>query len=146
MDDSGINNHKNSMAEKEIDFDNEAKTCPQCGELKQIGTNFYRKVGTFDGHRDICIECSKANSKANYKAKKPTATADDIIHQIESGEFEVDQKWLLKELITQYKDPKCRDRLKALQMIMQVSGYSLTDTDEKAIMDSLLESMKNGNS
>ena len=132
------------MAEKEIDFEHEAKTCVQCNELKQIGTCFYKKVGTFDGHRDECIECSKANSRAQYKAKKPTATVDDIIHQIESGEFEVDQKWLLKELITQYKDPKCRDRLKALQMIMQVSGYNQSDTDDKAIMDSLIESMKNG--
>jgi hypothetical protein len=131
------------MAEKEI---GEAKTCPQCDVLQNLEQCFYKKPGTFDGHRDICIECSKANAKANYKAKKPQASADDIIHQIESGEFEVDQKWLLKELITQYKDPKCRDRLKALDMIMKVSGYNTSSTDDKAIMDSLLESLKNGNS
>jgi hypothetical protein len=125
----------------QVDFANEAKTCPKCGELKQIGTNFYKKMGTFDGYDDICRECKLA---ANRAKKAQVQSADEIINQIEDGKFEVDQKWLLKELIGQYKSPKCRDPLKALQMIKEVSGYNSNSTDDKAIMDSLLESMKDG--
>lgn len=147
MDDPTVNNYQDHMAKAEIDFSKEAKTCPQCGELKELGTGFYKKPGTYDGYRDICITCSKANGRANYEKKKSqNQSADEIINQIEDGKFEVDQKWLLKELISQYKSTKCKDPLKALQMIKEVSGYNANSGDDKAIMDSLIESLKNGNS
>ena len=124
MDDTDIHNCKDYMAQEEI-----GKLCDTCNELKPEG-EYYK------GKKD-CIECYT-------RARRKGGTAEELIKQIEDGSFEVDQKWLLKELIGQYKDPKCRDRLKALQMIMQVSGYNENDTDDKAVMDSLIESMRNG--
>jgi hypothetical protein len=69
-----------------------------------------------------------------------------LVRQIESGEFQVDQKWLLTELIKLYANDEVKDKLKCLEMIARISGYKEGSGDEKAVIQSLMESMHNGES
>src|SRR5262245_32376616 len=69
---------------------------------------------------------------------------DKLVQQIEDGSFRVDQKWLLTELIKQYADPRVKDKLKALQMIAEIGGYNKDTGEEKAMIDSLMDSIDGG--
>lgn len=125
-----------------------AKYCFDCKQPKEE-SEYYPNPKTKDGLRHICKVCDKVrvmnNKKARAEAKlAEESNADELIKQVEDGTFQVDQKWLLKELITQYKGDKVRDKLKALDMIAKVSGYNEETGDEKAIIASLMESMKDG--
>ncbi len=69
--------------------------------------------------------------------------AEKLVRQIEDGSFRVDQKWLLTELIKCYMGNSVKDKLKALQMIKEIGGYNESTGDEKAVVDSLMESLAN---
>ena len=125
------------------------KNCQRCKEDK-AESEYYSNPTSKDGLRHICKPCDKAIAKENQQKRKARQDAgnvdvDDLLHQIDDGSFVVDQKWLLKELVTQYKGDKVRDKLKALQLIAQISGYKEDDADERSIVASLRESMKQEN-
>jgi hypothetical protein len=143
------------MSDSLVETNIVGKICRKCEQSFPF-TAFYRNAGLPDGYNYICKSCEKLRLKDVKKRKeadklellqlkgqpKPNEAAD-IIHQIETGDFQVDQKWLLTELITLYKAPQTKDRLKALEMIARISGYNENNADEKAIVNSLMESMKN---
>ena len=123
------------------------KNCQRCKEDKAEG-EFYANPIAKDGLRHICKPCDKALAKEN-KAKRDAkrdegsgVDVDALLHQIDDGSFVVDQKWLLKELVKQYSGDKVRDKLKALQLIAQISGYKEDDADERSIVASLRDSLK----
>lgn len=82
-------------------------------------------------------------NKGGRPKKVKEVSADELVKQIETGSFQVDQKWLLIELIKLYKDDGTKDRLKCLDMIAKISGYNESNSDEKAVINSLIESMRN---
>lgn len=125
------------------------KQCADCLQTLEV-SEFYPQGNTKDGLRHICKPCDKKKVKENALKRKikqqgEEQSVDDLVQQVEDGTFQVDQKWLLKELITQYKGDKVRDKLKALDMIAKVSGYSQDNSDEKAIIASMMESLKKEN-
>jgi hypothetical protein len=85
-------------------------------------------------------EADKAERKRERELAKESS-AEELVSQIEDGTFRVDQKWLLTELIRCYKDDKVKEKLKALQMIKEIGGYNENSGDEKALIDSLMDSM-----
>jgi len=122
------------------------KNCQRCKQDKQE-SEYYASPTAKDGLRHICKECDKIIAKDNAAKRKArqeesVADVDTLLHQIDDGSFVVDQKWLLKELVKQYNGDKVRDKLKALQLIAQISGYKEDDADERSIVASLRESMK----
>ena len=123
-----------------------AKNCQSCNQ-DLLDTDFYANPLAKDGLRHICKICDKALVKRNreireVKKRAEVVDADQLVQQIEDGSFVVDQKWLLKELVKQYTGDKVRDKLKALQLIAQISGYKEDDADERSVVASLRESMK----
>lgn len=124
------------------------KNCAEC-KVDQKEEDFYKSPNSKDGLRHVCKECDKRivaqnRQLRNERKKLEEVNAEDLVQQIEDGSFVVDQKWLLKELVTQYKGDKVRDKLKALQLIAQISGYKEDDADERSIIASVRESLKNG--
>lgn len=122
------------------------KNCQSCKQDK-VESEYYSNPTAKDGLRHICKTCDKALSKENRLKKEArkeegSADVDALLHQIDDGSFVVDQKWLLKELVKQYNGDKVRDKLKALQLIAQISGYKEDDADERSIVASLRESLK----
>ena len=122
------------------------KNCQGCKEDKPE-SEYYSNPTSKDGLRHICKPCDKALAKENQQKRKArkdegNVDVDALLHQIDDGSFVVDQKWLLKELVKQYNGDKVRDKLKALQLIAQISGYKEDDADERSIVASLRDSLK----
>lgn len=114
------------------------KECEQCGGKGYVNDCPSCKVK----YRRQRYELDKAEAKRERELAKEQS-ADELISQIEDGTFRVDQKWLLTELIRCYKDDKVKEKLKALQMIKEVGGYNESSGDEKAVIDSLVDSLAN---
>lgn len=120
------------------------KVCNRCKDLKPA-SEFSKASKSADGLNWSCKSCAREQYKAWEKDKAehtPEKEADRLVAQLESGEFQVDQEWLLKELIKLYKDPKERDKLGTLKMLANISGYNKDTGDERAIVASLMASMK----
>ncbi len=121
------------------------KICGRCGPKPII--EFSKNPAAPDGLATYCKPCDRERQKQWHQdKKKKRQEADqnpsDLVKQIESGDFQVDQKWLLIELIKLYEDPSNRDRLGTLRMISQISGYDKDTSDDRAIIASLMAGMK----
>lgn len=109
---------------------------------------FYKNSARPDGLSDLCKDCDRERLKRwrlekrekSIEQKQETA---DLVKQVEDGTFQVSQKWLLSELIKQYQNPQTKDKLRTLQMIADISGYNADEGDEKAIVQSLMDSLAN---
>jgi hypothetical protein len=126
------------------------KYCNKCDKWCEY-EQFFKSGSTDDGYERVCKDCRNAYRRQNRAERKARGTKkqidqslESLVHQIQSGKFEVDQKWLLTELLTIYKTDMTKDKLRCLEMIKEVSGYNNRNTDERSLMDSLLESLENG--
>jgi len=123
----------------------QTKLCRTCGPKPVI--EFVKNTHAKDGLATYCRSCD-ADRKKQYAAEMKQREQEkrdrpsELVKQIESGEFQVDQKWLLTELVKLYEDTMNKDRLGTLRMIAQISGYDKDTSDDKAIIASLMAGMK----
>lgn len=133
--------------------DGPTKTCSKCRLEKPI-TEYWKDRSSFDGYTSLCKECDrirlrewrqqKAEARKKLKDSQRELTdtdAEQLIREYEAGRWRVDQAWLLKELLKLYKRPDNREKLGTLKMIASISGYKDDTADERAVIDSLIESM-----
>jgi hypothetical protein len=131
------------------------KQCASC-LLEKPRDGFNRDDHSSDGLSSFCKGCSRLNKQEwqrnenrkrkeeieRQKLRRAQTNPETLIAKLESGEWTVSQKWLLTELIQLYSDPRTKDPLAVLKMIANISGYDKDSGDEAAVINSLMESMK----
>jgi hypothetical protein len=99
-------------------------------------------------HEKMRIQ-NRQRIKAETQRRKDQFVDEEVVEellvQLESGDFSVDRKWLLKEAIKHYMTCKPHEKKAALDLVGKFSGFEKeSNVDERAVMASLIESMRNG--